>query len=61
MQSLPLYTAPPSLCGYLPDRLWSLQYEYVLAMTPQEYLGLMLGNLHAEKSTAYATIITWPE
>ena len=44
MQSLPLYTSPPSICGYLPDRLWSLEYEYVLTMTPQEYLGLMLDN-----------------
>jgi arginine-tRNA-protein transferase len=44
MQSLPLFTAPPTICGYLPDRLWSLEYEFVLAMTPQEYLGLMLDN-----------------
>jgi arginine-tRNA-protein transferase len=44
MQSLPLYTAPPSRCGYLPDQLWSLQYEYALSLTPQEYLRLMLDN-----------------
>jgi arginine-tRNA-protein transferase len=44
MLTLPLYTAPPSPCGYLPDRRWSLQYEHALVLSPQEYLGLMLDN-----------------
>jgi arginine-tRNA-protein transferase len=38
MESLFRYVAAPSACGYLPDRQWSLEYEYVGAMTPAEYL-----------------------
>jgi arginine-tRNA-protein transferase len=44
MESLFRYVASPSPCGYLPDRRWSLEYEYVGAMTPQEYLQRMLGG-----------------
>jgi len=36
MESLFHYVAAPSPCGYLPDQLWSLEYEYVSAMTPAE-------------------------
>ena len=42
MESLFHYVAAPSPCGYLPDQLWSLEYEYVSAMTPPEYLQRML-------------------
>jgi leucyl-tRNA---protein transferase len=42
MESLFHYVAAPSPCGYLPDQLWSLEYEYVSAMTPAEYLQRML-------------------
>ena len=42
MESLFRYVACPTPCGYLPDRLWSLEYEYVRAMTPAEYLQRML-------------------
>jgi arginyl-tRNA--protein-N-Asp/Glu arginylyltransferase len=42
MESLFRYVAHPSSCGYLPDRLWSLEYEYVGAMTSAEYLQRML-------------------
>ena len=38
MESLFRYVAAPSACGYLPDQQWSLEYEYVAAMTPGEYL-----------------------
>lgn len=38
MESLFRYIATPSTCGYLPDRQWSLEYEYVGAMTSAEYL-----------------------
>jgi leucyl-tRNA---protein transferase len=38
MESLFRYTAAPSTCGYLPDRQWSLEYEYVGAMSSDEYL-----------------------
>ena len=38
MESLFRYVAAPSPCGYLPDQQWSLEYEYVGAMTPGEYL-----------------------
>ncbi len=37
MEILLQYQAPPSTCGYLPDRLWSLEYEMVGAMGPGEY------------------------
>jgi arginine-tRNA-protein transferase len=42
MESLFHYVATPSPCGYLPDRLWSLEYEHVLALTPAEYMDRML-------------------
>ncbi len=38
MKSLIRFTAPPSPCGYLPDREWSLEYEHVAAASPAEYL-----------------------
>jgi arginine-tRNA-protein transferase len=41
MQSLFTYTAPPSPCGYLPDRDWSLHYEIVGGLEPADYLDLM--------------------
>jgi leucyl-tRNA---protein transferase len=37
MESLFRYVAPPSACGYLPDQLWSLEYEMVAALTAPEY------------------------
>src|SRR5260370_7147137 len=37
MESLFRYTAPPSTCGYLPDRHWSLQYEMVANLAAVEY------------------------
>ncbi len=42
MESLFRYIAAPSTCGYLPDRQWSLEYEYVGAMTAAEYLQRLL-------------------
>ncbi len=41
MESLFSYVAPPSRCGYLPQQRWSLEYEYVSAMTAGEYLQRM--------------------
>ena len=32
----------PSPCGYLPDQVWSLEYDYVAEMTAAEYLQRML-------------------
>ncbi len=37
MESLFRYVAPPSTCGYLPDRRWSLEYEMVTSISPEEY------------------------
>ena len=37
MESLFTYVANPSPCGYLPEQNWSLEYEYVGNVTPQEY------------------------
>jgi arginine-tRNA-protein transferase len=42
MESLFRYVASPSRCGYLPEQLWSLEYEYVASMTPAEYLQRMI-------------------
>jgi arginine-tRNA-protein transferase len=42
MESLFRYVAAPSRCGYLPDQRWSLEYEYVGALTPAEYLRRMI-------------------
>src|SRR6266446_4363105 len=44
MESLFRYVAPPSTCGYLPDRRWSLEYEMVTAISADEYqLRLLQG------------------
>jgi arginyl-tRNA--protein-N-Asp/Glu arginylyltransferase len=37
MESLLLYSPPPSPCGYLPDQRWQLSYEIVSQMTAAEY------------------------
>jgi arginine-tRNA-protein transferase len=42
MQSLLRFVASPSRCGYLPDQQWSLEYEYVAELRPEEYLQRML-------------------
>ena len=41
MESLIRFTAPPSPCGYLPDRDWSLEYEHVASATAAEYMRRM--------------------
>jgi leucyl-tRNA---protein transferase len=42
METLFRYTATPSACGYLPQRRWSLEYEYVAEVSPAEYLQRMI-------------------
>jgi arginyl-tRNA--protein-N-Asp/Glu arginylyltransferase len=42
VESLFRYTAPPTPCGYLPDQVWSLEYEYVGELSMSEYLQRML-------------------
>ncbi|SRR5579883_1725127 len=32
------FLSRPDRCGYLPDRNWQLEYEYVSELTPQEYM-----------------------
>ena len=44
MESLLHYIAPPSPCGYLPDQLWSLEYEAVAGLTAAEYQARLLAN-----------------
>src|SRR5216683_5988621 len=44
MESLFHFVASPSPCPYLPDREWSMEYEYVRSMTRGEYLHRMLDN-----------------
>src|SRR5215471_1989880 len=41
METLFHYVAPPSQCGYLPDQQWSLEYQYVGAVQPHEYMKRM--------------------
>jgi arginine-tRNA-protein transferase len=41
MESLFRFHAPPSSCGYLPDRNWQLEYEYVSTITAHEYAERM--------------------
>lgn len=35
------YISPPSTCGYLPNEIWQLHYEFVSEMTPKEYQELL--------------------
>ena len=42
MESLFRYVSPASPCGYLPDRNWEMEYEYVLRMSPAAYMQRML-------------------
>jgi arginine-tRNA-protein transferase len=44
MDSLLRYIAPPTRCGYLPDQLWSLEYELVGEMSPDEYMERLLAG-----------------
>jgi leucyl-tRNA---protein transferase len=44
MESLFSFVAPPSPCGYLPDQMWSLEYEHFLTIQPEEYLQRMDRN-----------------
>jgi arginine-tRNA-protein transferase len=39
MESLIRFTAPPSQCGYLPDRKWALEYEHVASASTADYMG----------------------
>jgi arginine-tRNA-protein transferase len=41
MQTLFSYIAPPSSCGYLPEQIWTLQYDIVAASTADEYMDRM--------------------
>jgi arginine-tRNA-protein transferase len=44
MESLFKFVAPPSPCGYLPDQTWSLEYERLLHILPEEYLQRLNAN-----------------
>ncbi len=41
MESLFRFVDTPSQCGYLPDQLWSLEYDLVRELTPAEYMARM--------------------
>jgi arginine-tRNA-protein transferase len=41
MESLFRYVAAPHVCNYLPDQTQRMEYEYVAALTPAEYLQRM--------------------
>jgi arginine-tRNA-protein transferase len=41
MESLFSYVAAPHVCHYLPDQTQRMEYEYVAALTPGEYLQRM--------------------
>lgn len=42
MDSLMRYVAEPGPCGYLPAEEATMEYDYVAALSPDEYLGRML-------------------
>ncbi len=42
MKSVLRFRAPPSTCGYLPDRVWRLEYEQVAVASPAEYMERLL-------------------
>jgi arginine-tRNA-protein transferase len=42
MESLCRYIASPSPCGYLPEQVWSLEYEHMASIEPAEYMQRML-------------------
>jgi arginine-tRNA-protein transferase len=44
MESSFRYLAIPRVCSYLPDRLARMEYEYVSALSPGEYLTRMLAG-----------------
>jgi arginine-tRNA-protein transferase len=44
MESLLVYTAPPSPCGYLPDQTWRLTYELVAELSAEEYRARLLSG-----------------
>ena len=44
MESLFRYVAPPTTCGYLPQRRWSLEYEMVSAISADEYAQRLLAG-----------------
>ena len=44
MESVFRYIASPSPCGYLPEQLWSQEYELVSDLTPAEYLERMMAG-----------------
>lgn len=44
MESLFRYHAPASTCGYLPDEVWRLEYEFVAQISPAEYMQRMLSG-----------------
>jgi arginine-tRNA-protein transferase len=42
MESLCRFIAPPSRCGYLPDQVWSLEYDVVADATAGDYFRRMV-------------------
>jgi arginyl-tRNA--protein-N-Asp/Glu arginylyltransferase len=56
MESLFQYVAPPTRCGYLPQQKWSLEYEYVAAMTTAEYLRRLLDNWRRFGNTLFRPV-----
>ena len=44
METLFQYVSPPSRCGYLPQQRWSMEYQFVAELSPDEYLDRLLGN-----------------
>jgi arginyl-tRNA--protein-N-Asp/Glu arginylyltransferase len=41
MESLFCFQSPPGPCGYLPDQIWQLEYEYLASISPAEYMERM--------------------
>jgi leucyl-tRNA---protein transferase len=42
--SLFTYTSPPSVCGYLPEQIWSLRYDFVACADAADYEKRLLNG-----------------
>src|SRR4051794_40021385 len=55
MESVYRFVSLPTVCHYLPDQTWRLEYELVGAMTPTEYLARMRNGWRRFGHTLFRT------
>ena len=44
METIARWTVAPSRCGYLPDRIWRLEYMYATRLEADEYMAYLLAG-----------------